>query len=888
MKNKYCAECGKPLEEGSAFCGACGTKVIQEHATLEITINHCTQCAYTTEDPAKFCPQCGAKMSSAVDQVTITQERPESTTTIPSLDNAAKKAKTAPKRKNKPQNKSSDKTFKTQKKDGFFRKLGRAALWVFCLLILSTTILYFIGDNASDSTLDYEDYSSEFKDNESRDPQVPTPTDNAKFKDSKIVSEDNPIANFENVKVDFGEFIINENEEVQITEFKPQIINEECKVEIYDISIDGRDQFDDYLTITLPIDKTFINNGDINNCVAAQYYNNINKTWEPVLYEIDEARGEINIFTDHLSRYGVFTVENEKRRNAYITNVTITDAFLMEDRDDMYKDVLENYFENNKSLGKDALNAGLGFWSKFSGQSGVAINTFTVGGTYSTKFISRLNNGFKNLGYVASLVQLAYDLNYSDNKTTAINLTKNIMNQLVAEFGTATINVAFIGVYFIDVTLTELGNAMLAQKYKELFDVYDYYNRTENKRSLKEWRALMIEIFEDNPNNPSLAFKEIKKEIDNYAWKFMEDTKIGTKDEDIEELSYLAHEAGYRSMSWPKEEDIDGVYAEGKKQLIDKLFPVFTSLNKWRLNKLKEEVIKEANVLKKHLNQKIQLTITENIEQDEVAKYAKHIVAIRPLDKDADKRNWTGRLNDNGEVTTSFSFIGHFTAGMPNTVEVYRPKDNVDIEQPILVKEFTINETGKVTVLLKDDSESIRYVKFAMTQEERTNELNSAIKQMTKHLSHDMREEYKSTNEYKQKVNYLKKEPKTLIFEITYKNKSRKSRRINYDYYSLKGIDITLEDVYLEEIEYVIIYAPTNIKGAKEIPIDGLAAGGNPIWTDILNGKTTTLKNKTYQYDKKSGVLFIDEKRAPKEEEPKIESKGGGNPFGGYTGEEQK
>jgi hypothetical protein len=372
----------------------------------------------------------------------------------------------------------------------------------------------------------------------------------------------------------------------------------------------------------------------------------------------------------------------------------------------MHLNVLENYYENNRSLGKEALDFGLSFWSEFSGKSGVALNTLTAGGSYSTKFTESLNNGFKNLGYAASLTQLGYDLCYSDEKTTAINFTKNVMNQLVAEFATPAINIAFIGVYFIDVALTDFGNAMLAQKYKELFEVYDYYNRNYNERTLKEWRSLMIEIHKDHPDDPEEAYRKIMDEIEDYAWKFMETTNIGKENENTEELNALAGEAGLRRMSWPSENDIEGVYGEAKQKIIDKLYPVFTSVNNWRFYRLKLELTKEASLLAAEMNKKVNLTITENLGKGEDAKYGGYTVAIRPLGKGVDTKNWTGKLKSSGITKTSFTFIGHHTAGMPNVVEIYKPDDQPDEDKPVISKKFIVDESREIIIELGETPNS--------------------------------------------------------------------------------------------------------------------------------------------------------------------------------------
>ncbi len=721
----FCKHCGNEIIAGARFCGNCGKEQVNSSAV-------CHKCGKVLEENEKFCPACGTPVTAAP-----SYEPNIKSDTKPKEDKQTKegrkiikggpkstKAKQVASASQPPLNQAAKK-----KKRGCVGCFFKTILIFILFSAILVTVLYYTTDwwddykaeqgieqldtEGIDGIVDIEPGDvSHMPENRNKSVKaIEEPGNemavkiegNPISKESLNVSEKNTVAQFKKVRVDFGQFILGKETSVNVKEYKEQTINGECSVVAYDIDLNGKSQFDDYITISLPYNESFIQNGDAEECVAPHYYNPKTKSWEPVLYELDTQNKVVNIFTDHLSRYGVFTVKNATKRNAFITSVYIPDRYVTGEKNGMHIDVLENYYENNHSLGKEALNSGLSFWGQFSGHSGVAINTLTAGGSYSTEFIDKLNDGFKNLGYAASVVQLGYDLCYSDNKTTAISLTKNIMNQLVAEFGKPAINVAFIGVYIIDVTLTEFGNAMLAQKYKELFDVYDYYNRTYNERSLKEWRALMIEIHKDNPDDPGAAYKEIMEEIEDYAWKFMETTKIGKDNENTVELNSLAGEAGLKRMTWPSgENDIDKLYGEGKQRIIDKLFPVFNSVNNWRLQNLKKELSKEASLLAKELNKKINLTITENLSEGEKAKYGGYKIAIRPLAKDVDKKNWTGTLKATGITNTSFTFMGHYTSGMPNRVEIYKPSDSPDSDKPHLVKEFIVKE-GHVVIDIGDD-----------------------------------------------------------------------------------------------------------------------------------------------------------------------------------------
>ena len=175
---------------------------------------------------------------------------------------------------------------------------------------------------------------------------------------------------------------------------------------------------------------------------------------------------------------------------------------------------------------------------------------------------------------------------------------------------------------------------------------------------------------------------------------------LGTGHENTMEINAMAGEAGLKRVSWPNSDDILQLKGEAKQRLIDWLYPVFTSLNHYRLQKMKEELIKQCEAEQKIMNTVVPVTIMEDLDDDEEPDYANYIVCFRPLDKDADKKNWTGRLNDRGSVKTSFTIVGFVLAGEPNRVEIYDPEDDPDEDDPVFSKKFIVDPDG-VTIYLE-------------------------------------------------------------------------------------------------------------------------------------------------------------------------------------------
>ena len=674
---KFCTSCGAPLKENENFCSTCGAKVkVEVTPATENNPKKSTSTQSTIEKPTEQFTKEGRKIIDGGPKPK--QNQPASPLPISKL----------PKKK----------------KRGCLGCLGKSLIILFILLIVGVVIIWNIPDDWLDTTPLIENNTNGATTIEPNSKKLKAVSQKPLSKQTAKISAENPIAEFGKVKLDFGDFNIDKPMEVSLKQFPDNIIDDECKIVTYDISLKGRKQLNDYMTITLPFDKSFIKKGNPEDCVAAQYFNEKTKEWEPVLFEVDTKNNVVNIETDHLSKYGVFTVEDESDRHAHIKGFYIPKRYFAADKNELYLDVIDKYYSDRRSLGEEALSQGLNFWGKFAGHSGAAINTITLGGTFSTKLIDKLNDRFKNAGYVFSTVQLAYDLWRGDQKSAAINLTKNIMSQAVAEAGNTSLNLAFVGVYFIDYSLTKFGNAAMASRYEELFKVYNFYNKTKNphRRTRKEWRAFFMKTEWENQKNPQKASDLIMEEIDAYSHEFIQFVGLGTNNENTMEFNALAGEAGVNSIAWPNPDDVLKIQQEGKQQLIDKLYPVFASLNHYRIKKMKEQLNKECEEIQEIMNTVISMTITEDLDEGEEPEYANHIVCIRPLDNDADKKQWTEKLNKKGFAKTSFTIVGYVLAGEPNKVEIYDPEDTPDDDDPLLVKPFTVDEKG-IIVYINDE-----------------------------------------------------------------------------------------------------------------------------------------------------------------------------------------
>ncbi|HBR08965.1 MAG TPA: hypothetical protein DD735_08760, partial [Clostridiales bacterium] len=89
--------------------------------------------------------------------------------------------------------------------------------------------------------------------------------------------------------------------------------------------------------------------------------------------------------------------------------------------------------------------------------------------------------GSQHLGLALAAVQTYYDFtnNFSDDQgklSTLSNLVKNVANNAVGYFGSATLQVGFAAIAVFDVILSTVQSDMMELKLENLGGVYQYYN----------------------------------------------------------------------------------------------------------------------------------------------------------------------------------------------------------------------------------------------------------------------------------------------------------------------------------------------------------------------------------------------------------------------------
>lgn len=121
------------------------------------------------------------------------------------------------------------------------------------------------------------------------------------------------------------------------------------------------------------------------------------------------------------------------------------------------------------------------------------------------------------------------------------------------------------------------------------------------------------------------------------------------------------------------------------------LQPVFQRLSEENRMKQEQEYRAALAEVQRQMNQVVRLTVTEKTEIGKSPQHAGYYIRFGPLAEDADPTQWTGRINQQGKITASFTVLGHLQAGAPNHLFLYPNSQAMDDDKPSLILDFVVN-----------------------------------------------------------------------------------------------------------------------------------------------------------------------------------------------------
>ena len=514
------------------------------------------------------------------------------------------------------------------------------------------------------------------------------------------------------IKVAFSPYDIDREYTLDVSSADPEPLEGEgeagkdYQIKMFDVTLNGKSDFDDAIKIIIPYDDTFIDNDSVeSDSVAGMYFNQETNKYESEVYTVDTDKNEITIYTNHLSQHGgvvykssyahgPFTVDKEREytRFARITDVNSFSKFVnSETAQNVVQGLLENDFTTSDG---QAFQAGFNEANTWLGLTATG-NTIT-GSAFSSAFLTNLTNSFNLLGVGASLVQVGIDFQNGDDQALYTNLLKNSVYNTVNYVGWGSLQLAFAGVFIIDYSLNTFATKAFEGNTKKWKEAYDCcYNQTRlkskkvpdlmYKKDHKGWyRYIRDEILPDI-KNPERLLNVVETEIYNDALDVWTDKGL------LDCVLEVTDGGGYAALGGEEAAPKTLIAMEKKAEVLNSLQPVFFEIGK-DMNDANREKYKETlSTIQNMLNQKVDFTITG------ASKYKGYSVRFVDLNEKAKAASWKGAISS-GTIHTTFTYLGYMESGSPKRVEIFDPVNDrvfktITIGKISPVMSFEINDT---------------------------------------------------------------------------------------------------------------------------------------------------------------------------------------------------
>lgn len=429
---------------------------------------------------------------------------------------------------------------------------------------------------------------------------------------------------------------------------------------------------------------------------------------------MDAASNELIIYTDHLSTFGMFHVKNEGQRSAKITNI-YADFTGIDQQQAM--ETLREYVAGGGADGEEAAglaaqllmgyNGFLGGVAGAAGETGFAtdltgtiLNMASIGSpTFDTALADSAYKKLNKLGKVAAAVKIgAVMLSTEQTDADTLGLYKDTAMLALSYAESAAWGLAASGLFIFDYTITSLFEQGLAMKMDKIDEVYVYFNDEYiskdrqgfqwTARSLKDWRQVLIDIAEANPNEAD-AKAAVEAEIERYARVFwtLNSADMGVIVSEMKEKNSKSSV----TIPTPTEAEIKTLVDGYKAQLYERLYPVTQSVSVYMQRKAEAAYLAALNEVKAFFNQSITFNIVEDVPDGEKSQYDGYALRFAPLSENAVKESWRGTLKGAAGASTKFTLLGYVQAGCPKELQLFKPSDDPESDEPELTLGFKLS-----------------------------------------------------------------------------------------------------------------------------------------------------------------------------------------------------
>ncbi len=713
----YCTKCGQPVAEGAKFCNHCGAPV-NTGGTKPV----CPKCGHPLEANEKFCSVCGAPVQ--------TEKVPPAKPPTPSMPPQPEKKKKAqytkegrkiidsgpkpasgpgspPKSRptRKPAARNSAAPPAKKKKNGCLGCLGKSIIGILALLVIGIAIIYFLPDDQQKESL--ETGSSGIIANR-KNTRKKYDKSNLKTRAVLIETTVNTdtaevfIRASDNISLVLPIALLDNSKDLTVKKLDPiQLPFEGGKCEnVIEVTLGDQHQFDDFIEIQGPPPSGFNPQTDIIKCYSISKND---EHWKPVMAYYDADKGKVRIFTDHLSVFAYQPDVKDVVKNIIEPMYVISEAtynywYTIASHDEVK--ILDGYssYHINKQLNKDYYVTSWNTVMELYGLEGAGLTFLEHGLDMSG--LSNLNEAILRVGVGMALIQAALDANNGNGTKAKLDLTKTFFNTAVSKiFNTRAMNLAFVGIFAIDYSLTTFANEAWAGRentYRHVFDQYQYIQR-KHKKGLRWWKKQIL-LRMNEKKDPSKFESVVEQLIKEYIREFWDDNT---------ERAIIQAELQGHGWSY------NGGYSQKLKDKLDPEFriyilqyiqPLIERLQKRFIFKARESQQEEIKKLANKLNREHLIRCSVELGKDEnPGKYEGLKVKFKVAGKELIKF-WQGILNQDARMDFPCTEAGFIGGGCPSEATLYIPeKGNLDKLRKITAN-FSLNKVGKSTKVIFKES----------------------------------------------------------------------------------------------------------------------------------------------------------------------------------------
>ena len=469
---------------------------------------------------------------------------------------------------------------------------------------------------------------------------------------------------------------------------------------VYDFELEGVTDFEGVVTLSIPLTV------GAEEQAGAAYLNEETGEWEPVPFRYDAGSGTVQIYTDHLSKYGVFTISNTGRRSARVEFL----GLYGEASDEDFMAAVEEYaiggvpaaqcLDIGASAAGDALQLGGDFLGNIGQSAGYL--------AYGDDVMATLGDRLGSIGLLVSVVQIGTNIYNGKIHEAVVGSMKTaftyVMGKVASKLSSSVMSASMAAVAIVDYAINKFGTEALAGRadlYRGAYALY-YQKGEDGYKSSAYWYQTFYPLFSDPKITEDALKAEIDRIVSEHCYEFWTGTnKLGV-DYFVAEAKDLKFTGGEAGLNENLRKDIS---AERRSILYQDILPGVFNQIALKINLQNEAKLRsEYQALSKYLNQRIDFSV-----KDEKKLYADHPVRFAPLNDRAEVQNWTGKFNSSGELETAFTLYGHMVAGAPNTLEIFEPGADLENDEPLRVIEFKVTPP-EVEIILGEELSGLQYI----------------------------------------------------------------------------------------------------------------------------------------------------------------------------------